>query len=282
MRETSTAPPLAWSRVFPATAAQVREARQFLASALDGHPAVDEAILCLSELVANASVHSRSREPGGRVTVTAAIRGSELRVDVRDGGGPWTWPVRGPGGQRGRGLLIVGQLARQWGRTGDSVTGWTVWFTMSLATPPATTRPQPPAGEITMTDPGPAAQYGPQHPAEPGPAAPAEYGPQSPGVMASAEPGPAALAQYDTQGLRAMAADLTAHGLTTHLTDSRAGLDLTATLSPSGRREAELIIDEDGYAELRYWIPPGTPPAEVTAAALRALHAVTGPARAGG
>jgi anti-sigma regulatory factor (Ser/Thr protein kinase) len=261
MRESSTAPPLAWSRVFPATAAQVREARQFLASALDGHPAADEAILCLSELVANASVHSRSREPGGRVTVTAAIRGSELRVDVRDGGGQWTWPVHGPGGQRGRGLLIVGQLARQWGRTGDSVTGWTVWFTMSLATPPATTRPQPPAGEITMTDPGPAAQYGPQHPAE---------------------PGPAALAQYDTQGLRAMAADLTAHGLTTHLTDSRAGLDLTATLSPSGRREAELIIDEDGYAELRYWIPPGTPPAEVTAAALRALHAVTGPARPGG
>ena len=85
-----------------------------------------------------------------------------------------------------------------------------------------------------------------------------------------------ALAQYDAERMRAMAADLTAHGLTTHLTDSRAGLDLTATLSPSGKREAELIIDEDGYAELRYWNPPGTPPAQVTATALRALHAVTG------
>ena len=82
-------------------------------------------------------------------------------------------------------------------------------------------------------------------------------------------------AQYDADRMRAIAADLAAHGLTTHLTDSRAGLDLTATLSPSGRREAELIIDEDGYAELRYWIPAGTPPAEVTAAALRALNAVT-------
>ena len=92
------------------------------------------------------------------------------------------------------------------------------------------------------------------------------------------EPGPAAPAQYDPQRLRAMAADLAAHGLTTHLTDSRAGLDLTATLSPSGKREAELMIDEDGYAELRYWIPAGTPPAEVTAAALRALNAVTGAA----
>jgi hypothetical protein len=68
------------------------------------------------------------------------------------------------------------------------------------------------------------------------------------------EPGPAAPVQYDPQGLRAMAADLAAHGLTTHLTDSRAGLDLTATLSPSGRREAELIIDlcrSCGYAEGR-------------------------------
>ena len=203
----------------PATAAQVREARRFLAGVLDGDPAADDAILCLSELAANASVHSRSREPGGQFTVTAAIRGSELRVAVRDGGGPWAWPVRGPGGQRGRGLLIVGQLTRGWGRTGDSVTGWTVWFTLRLATPPATTHPQPPAGEMTMTDPSPAAQCGPQCPA----------------VMAPAEPGLAALAQYDAPRLRAMAADLAAHGLTTHLTDSRAGLDLTATLSPSGR-----------------------------------------------
>jgi hypothetical protein len=55
------------------------------------------------------------------------------------------------------------------------------------------------------------------------------------------EPIPAA--QYDAAHMRAMAAELTAHGLITHVTDSRAGLDLTATLSPSGRREAELIID---------------------------------------
>ena len=52
---------------------------------------------------------------------------------------------------------------------------------------------------------------------------------------------------------------------------------MTATLSPSGKREAELIIDEDGYAELRYWNPPGTPPDQVTATALRALQAVTSP-----
>ena len=36
MRETITARPLAWSRTFPATASQVREARQFLRAAWQG------------------------------------------------------------------------------------------------------------------------------------------------------------------------------------------------------------------------------------------------------
>jgi hypothetical protein len=92
------------------------------------------------------------------------------------------------------------------------------------------------------------------------------------------EPSTAAIAQYDAECMRTIEAALAASGLTTHLTDSRAGLDLTATLSPSGKREAEIIIDEDGFAELRYWNPPGTPPAEVTATALRVLKAVTSPA----
>ena len=75
--------------------------------------------------------------------------------------------------------------------------------------------------------------------------------------------------------MRAIEAGLTAHGMTTHLTDARAGLDLTAVLSPSAKREPEIWIDEEGYAELRYWNPPGTSPAEVAATALRALAAVT-------
>lgn len=33
----------------------------------------------------------------------------------------------------------------------------------------------------------------------------------------------------------------------------------------------------DGYPELRFWYPPGTPPAQITATALRALDAVTSP-----
>ena|ERR1035438_1364881 len=101
---------------------------------------------------------------------------------------------------------------------------------------------------------------------------------QPEGETTMTEPSLAAIAQYNGEHMRAMAAELSAHGLITHLTDARAGLDLTATLSPSGKREAEIIIDEDGYAELRYWNPPGTTPAEATATALRALSAVIGTA----
>ncbi len=144
-----------WSRVLPATAAQVREARRFLADVLDGCPEADDAVLCLSELVTNATVHSDSRRPGGHVTVRATLNGCSLRVEVRDEGGPWTCPVRSRDGQHGRGLLLVAELTHDWGRRGDSMTGWTVWFTINLSTPPAATSPHP-EGETTMIEPSPA------------------------------------------------------------------------------------------------------------------------------
>ncbi len=89
----------------------------------------------------------------------------------------------------------------------------------------------------------------------------------------------AAIAQCGPEHMRAIAAGLTERGLTARLTDHRVGLDLTATLSPAHLRGAEFWIDEDGYAELRFWYPPGTPPAQITATALRALDAVKPPAR---
>jgi anti-sigma regulatory factor (Ser/Thr protein kinase) len=126
MRETGNPPPLSWSCAFPATPAQAREARRSLARLLDGHPAADDAALCLSELAANATMHSRSRD-GGYFTVRAQLSDDRVRVEVHDQGGPWTCAGHADG-QHGRGLLIVSQLARAWGRTGDSATGWTVWF----------------------------------------------------------------------------------------------------------------------------------------------------------
>jgi anti-sigma regulatory factor (Ser/Thr protein kinase) len=134
----ATAVPLAWSRVFAATPAQIREARRFLAGILADSPVADDAILCLSELAANAAIHSRSHMLGGHFTVRAEIRhGDRLRVEVEDQGGPWTrngiQPEPAHDGPHGRGLVIVGRLARDWGRSGDSETGWTVWFELDCS-----------------------------------------------------------------------------------------------------------------------------------------------------
>lgn len=120
----------AWSRAFPAIPEQAREARRFLAAVMDGRPEADDAALCLSELAANAILHSRSRDPGGQFTVRIRIRDGRLRVEVDDQGGPWTKPARRHDGQHGRGLLIVARLADEWGRGGNPATGWTMWFEM--------------------------------------------------------------------------------------------------------------------------------------------------------
>ena len=85
----SARPLIAWSRDFPALSGQVREARRFLAGILEGCPAADDAALFLSELAANACLHSRSREPGGRFTVRVQRDDARLRVEVTDEGGPW-------------------------------------------------------------------------------------------------------------------------------------------------------------------------------------------------
>ena len=133
MRETSTTPLVVWSRIFPATAEQVHEARQFLATILDGRPAADDALLCLSELVTNAIVHSDSAKPAGQITVRAQLHGSQLRVEVTDQGGPWAAHPSDPAGLHGRGLVILSRLADAWGRIGNPTVGWTVWFELTSA-----------------------------------------------------------------------------------------------------------------------------------------------------
>lgn len=127
MPRATTAPPLAWSRAFPAVPARVGEARRFLSGILGGHPAAADAILCLSELATNAIIHSRSGRPGGHYTVRAECGAGRLRVEVRDQGGPWSQAEDTGDDRHGRGLLIVSQLSAGWGRAGDPA-GWTVWF----------------------------------------------------------------------------------------------------------------------------------------------------------
>jgi hypothetical protein len=77
--------------------------------------------------------------------------------------------------------------------------------------------------------------------------------------------------------LHEIAAGLAAVGLTTRLNRTRVGTDLTATLHQPGHREIEVILDEDGYTELRYWTDLSTTPTAVVAVLICALAAITPP-----
>ena len=67
-------PLIAWSRFFPASPPQIREARRFLATILDGCPAADDALLCLSELATNASCTATPANPAAASPSTPSGR----------------------------------------------------------------------------------------------------------------------------------------------------------------------------------------------------------------
>jgi hypothetical protein len=115
----------ALSRTFGGKRCEVSQARAFVAEILGGCPVSDDVILCVSEFSANAVLHSRSGDPGGRFTVRVEmIPGDYVWVEVEDGGGPWGHQA--DHGVPGHGLDIVGKIASEWGVDGyDS--GWVVW-----------------------------------------------------------------------------------------------------------------------------------------------------------
>jgi two-component sensor histidine kinase len=123
----------AWSDTYPATAEQVRRARQGLTRFLNGSPLAADAATCLSEVMTNSIEHSNSRAPGGQVTVHATLTTGRLRVEVEDQGGPWLQAAAQSDGPHGRGLRIVAALSHAWGKTGEGVRSRIVWFEMDAA-----------------------------------------------------------------------------------------------------------------------------------------------------
>lgn len=126
------ADPLRCSITLPATVDEVAEARRFVASFVNDPTLVGDAVLCVSELAANAVIHSNSRIAGGRFAV-AAQRYSDgrFRIKVIDQGGRWI--EREKDGREHLGLMIVSRLASAWGIDGDGLYGRTVWFELHSA-----------------------------------------------------------------------------------------------------------------------------------------------------
>ncbi|MEW1720968.1 ATP-binding protein [Streptomyces sp. NPDC093109] len=133
----------------PNTAAAPKIARNFVSSLLGidrrHHPLVEDARLCVTEVVTNA--HRHTETPLIRVSV--AVDGGRVTVAVTDDK-PWVLPVptavvraRGHGHEdgdtdqaayeEGRGIALVAQLARAWGTTiyaSDPVGRKAIWFTL--------------------------------------------------------------------------------------------------------------------------------------------------------
>ena len=108
----------AFSRTYAGQPDQVQYVRADLRPLLDGCPVADDVLLCISELAANAVLHSRSSRSGARFTVRVEIHhGVYARIEVEDSGGTWTDPVPDP--SRGHGLDIICALAADWGIDGD-------------------------------------------------------------------------------------------------------------------------------------------------------------------
>jgi anti-sigma regulatory factor (Ser/Thr protein kinase) len=109
----------------------VREARQFLRGTLRAwgidEDTTDSAVLCLSELVTNALVHTHA-DCAVRVLLDQGV----LTTTVRDNGAQDlapAEPMEDPLRVHGRGLHVVDALAARWGSDLDSV-GTTVWFVL--------------------------------------------------------------------------------------------------------------------------------------------------------
>jgi len=110
---------------YPGDTEHIRTVRAGLRAILDDCPRADDAILCASELAANAAQHSRSRLSGGTFTVRATVsQDHHVRIEVQDDGGPWNQGMIDP--TRHHGLDIVRAVADEWGIDGDQASR-TIW-----------------------------------------------------------------------------------------------------------------------------------------------------------
>lgn len=115
------AAPLYWRRSFPGGAMQARAVRRFVACLLEGCPFLDDVLLAVDELVANAVRHTKSGQAGGSFTVEVLRGGGGVAVSVADQGGPDEPVARDADvlAESGRGLRTVSLTAASWGWHGN-------------------------------------------------------------------------------------------------------------------------------------------------------------------
>lgn len=121
-----------WTRRFRGGADQVPEVRHWLEDLLPDCPVRADVLLLAGELCANAIAHSRSGEAGGQFSVDVDWAPALARVVIGDQGSAQAPAIaRGtsdltPLGESGRGLLLVDEVADDWGTTSCPNRRW-VW-----------------------------------------------------------------------------------------------------------------------------------------------------------
>jgi hypothetical protein len=145
--EHRTAAASRWRRVFPGEERQLGVLRRWLTSLLPGCPARDDVISVATELASNALLHTRSGHDGS-FGVEVTWDRSTVAVAVADSGGPAEpHVIEDPGGESGRGLLLVRALSVRTGMSGGEP-GRTIWAQIAWDSPDlATPTPAPPSGE---------------------------------------------------------------------------------------------------------------------------------------
>jgi anti-sigma regulatory factor (Ser/Thr protein kinase) len=109
---------------YPGVPEAVTAARHHVADALAGTPCIDDALFALTEVAANAVLHTRSGRPGGWFTVAAdVVPGVLAAIVVTDQGGPW---ARRAADTYPHGLEIVRTMATEVRVDGDE-DGRTIW-----------------------------------------------------------------------------------------------------------------------------------------------------------
>jgi serine/threonine-protein kinase RsbW len=125
----ATAPATWYQRTFHGRADQVSQVRRDVAGHLGGCPAAADATLIVSELAANAVLHSASA--GTFFTVRAGVHPAYVWVEVEDFGGSWNHRPRDA--SRPHGLDVVEALTGpgNWGIDGDE-RGRVAWARLDL------------------------------------------------------------------------------------------------------------------------------------------------------
>jgi len=107
-----------YTGTYPGRPDQVKRVRHEITRYLAGHPATDDLVLIVSELAANAVLHSASKDDF--FTVAVELHETYIHVECEDAGGPWHAGPRDDG--RPHGFDVVEAIAgsRNWGVDGDA------------------------------------------------------------------------------------------------------------------------------------------------------------------